>query len=63
MSLVQSSPGSHKLGSFLKIPLSAEMVVVTKKKISNKKAMSAMDAALTDAEYLLNDFRIYLFKY
>jgi hypothetical protein len=32
------------------------MVVVTKKKINNKKAMSAIDPALTVAAYLLNDF-------
>ncbi|EPR70384.1 hypothetical protein ADIWIN_3740 [Winogradskyella psychrotolerans RS-3] len=39
--------------------MSAEMVVVTKKKISSKKAMSAMDPALTDTECLLNDFIIF----
>ncbi|BAO77301.1 hypothetical protein WPG_3071 [Winogradskyella sp. PG-2] len=41
------------------MPLSAEMVVVTKKKMSNKKAMSAIDPALTVAECLLNYFLIY----
>jgi hypothetical protein len=29
------------------MPLSAEMVVVTKKKINNKKAMSAIEPAFT----------------
>ncbi|GAA4936884.1 hypothetical protein GCM10023314_06510 [Algibacter agarivorans] len=40
-------PGGHSLGSILLMPLSEEIVAVTKKKISNKKAMSTIDPALT----------------
>ena len=51
-------------GNFLLIPLSVSMVVVTKKKIKSKKAMSAIDPAFTSGadlfamvHYLLNIFR------
>jgi len=40
-------------GSFLLIPLSVSIVVVTKKKIKSKKAISAIDPALTSGAFLL----------
>jgi hypothetical protein len=40
-------------GSFLLSPLSVSMVVVTKKKINSKKAISAIDPALTSGADLL----------
>jgi hypothetical protein len=39
-------------GSFLLIPESVSIVVVTKKKISSKKAISAIDPALTSGDFL-----------
>lgn len=57
ISMEQSVQGGQLGGSFLLMPLSAEIVVVTKKKINNKKAMSAMEPALTGGadfcEYLI----------
>jgi hypothetical protein len=40
-------------GSFLLSPLSVSIVVVTKKKINSKKAISAIDPALTSGADLL----------
>ena len=39
-------------GSFLAIPVSISMVVVTRKKINNKKAISAIDPALISGKPL-----------
>jgi hypothetical protein len=43
----QSTFGGHSLGSFLLMPSSTEMVVVIRKKIRSKNAISAMEPALT----------------
>ena len=43
LSIIESSIG----GKLLKIPLSFSIVVVTRKKINSKKAMSAIEPALT----------------
>ena len=52
MSVSHVCPGGHSAGSFLLMPLSAEIVVVTKKKINNKNAISAIEPALTCGEVL-----------
>jgi hypothetical protein len=44
---LQSFPSGQISESFRLMPLSAEIVVVTKKKINNKKAMSAIEPAFT----------------
>jgi hypothetical protein len=61
MPLVQSVLGGHSLVSNLLIPASEEIVAVTKKKMSYKNAMSAIDPAFTSGtsfECLIN----YIFK-
>jgi hypothetical protein len=44
---VQSIPGGQASGITRLIPSSEEMVAVTKKKMSSKNAMSAIDPAFT----------------
>jgi hypothetical protein len=45
--IIGGSISSSIGGNFLLIPESVSIVVVTRKKINNKKAMSAIDPALT----------------
>jgi hypothetical protein len=51
--IMGGSSNSSIGGNFLLIPLSVSIVVVTKKKINNKKAISAIDPAFTSGEDLL----------
>ena len=46
VSFEQSIPSGHNGANFLLIPLSFGMTAVTKKKISNRKAISAVEPAL-----------------
>jgi len=48
--LLQSVPGGHSLGSFLLKPVTFGMEDVTKKNISNKKAISAIEPAFTSGD-------------
>ena len=50
--IIGGSIWSYIGGSFLLSPLSVSIVVVTKKKISNKKAISAIDPAFTSGDFL-----------
>jgi hypothetical protein len=51
--MIGGSSSSSFGGSFLLIPLSVSIVVVTKKKINSKNAMSAIDPAFTSGADLL----------
>src|SRR5690606_35214722 len=52
--ILQSAPGGQGCGRSLSIPLSFGIIEVTKKKISSKKAMSAILPAFTEGmEFLI----------
>ena len=57
--LLQSTPAGQLSGSFLKMPLSFGITAVTKKKINNKNAISAIDPAFTSG---LNVVRFILIR-
>ena len=59
--ITTSSSDSSIGGSFLLIPESVSIVVVTKKKINSKNAMSAIDPALTSGDDLLAIIIYFLF--
>jgi hypothetical protein len=58
--IITSSSGGSIGGSIRSKPASVSMVVVTRKKISNRKAMSAMDPALTSGGAPLLGIMIFL---
>lgn len=61
--MIGGSTTSSVGGSFLLIPESVSIVVVTRKKIKSKKAMSAIDPAFTSGAALFAMLFVYLINF